>query len=345
MTAADRVLEIFDTESSIVGGDARARRSHAGHCGSSTSTSTSPTPTSSCCATSTSRCRRARRSRSSARPAPARRRSPVWCRGCTTSPAAGSPSTASTSASSPSPRLRDDRRDRLRGADAVLDERARERHARPARRQRRRHRRRDRDRPGRRSSTTCRGASTPGSASRACRCPVASASGWRWPAPSSPSRGSWSSTTPCRRSTSTPRRWSRRRLRRVLAQATGIVVAHRASTVMLADRVALLQGGTITHVGMHHELLATVPAYRDLLGGDADEDDVGVASRGGVAMTTTSTTPPTTPPTEPARSDWRGVAAETPTTSPSTVSAAAAGTARAGCWASCCGRTSGPSAG
>ena len=38
-------------------------------------------------------------------------------------------------------------------------------------------------------------------------------------------------------------------LRRVLADATGIVVAHRASTVLLADKVALLQDGTITHVG------------------------------------------------------------------------------------------------
>ncbi len=65
-------------------------------------------------------------------------------------------------------------------------------------------------------------------------------------------------------------------LRRVLAEATGIVVAHRASTVMLADRVALLQGGTITHVGSHHELLASVPAYGDLLGGGAARSgDVG----------------------------------------------------------------------
>ncbi|GAA5013261.1 ABC transporter ATP-binding protein [Actinopolymorpha pittospori] len=61
-------------------------------------------------------------------------------------------------------------------------------------------------------------------------------------------------------------------LRHVLAAATGIVVAHRASTVLLADKVALLQGGTITHVGTHHELLAQVPAYRELLGQDADLD-------------------------------------------------------------------------
>jgi ATP-binding cassette subfamily B protein len=62
-------------------------------------------------------------------------------------------------------------------------------------------------------------------------------------------------------------------LRRVLSTATGIVVAHRASTVMLADKVALLQGGTITHVGRHTDLLATVPAYRELLGGDELGDD------------------------------------------------------------------------
>lgn len=62
-------------------------------------------------------------------------------------------------------------------------------------------------------------------------------------------------------------------LRRVLADTTGLVVAHRASTVLLADRVALLQGGTITHVGDHRELLATVPAYRELLAADADEHE------------------------------------------------------------------------
>ncbi|UYM07142.1 ABC transporter ATP-binding protein [Solicola gregarius] len=66
-----------------------------------------------------------------------------------------------------------------------------------------------------------------------------------------------------------------RALRNVLADATGIVVAHRASTVLLADKAALLQGGTITHVGQHSELLANVPAYRALLAADA-EAEVGV---------------------------------------------------------------------
>ncbi|MGZ4456786.1 MAG: ATP-binding cassette domain-containing protein, partial [Nocardioides sp.] len=63
-------------------------------------------------------------------------------------------------------------------------------------------------------------------------------------------------------------------LERVLADTTGLVVAHRASTVMLADKVALLQDGTITHVGEHRELLETVPAYRELLSADSGSEVV-----------------------------------------------------------------------
>ncbi|BBZ64433.1 ABC transporter ATP-binding protein [Mycolicibacterium monacense] len=62
-------------------------------------------------------------------------------------------------------------------------------------------------------------------------------------------------------------------LRRVLHAVTGIVVAHRASTVLLADKVALLENGTVTHVGTHAELLADVPQYRYLLAADDELDD------------------------------------------------------------------------
>jgi ATP-binding cassette subfamily B protein len=67
-------------------------------------------------------------------------------------------------------------------------------------------------------------------------------------------------------------------LRRVLHHVTGIVVAHRASTVLLADKVALLHrvdssGATITHIGTHAELLASVPQYRYLLAADDELDD------------------------------------------------------------------------
>jgi len=59
-------------------------------------------------------------------------------------------------------------------------------------------------------------------------------------------------------------------LREVLGGTTALVVAHRPSTVLLADRVALLQDGRITAVGTHSELLAEVPAYRDLLAQESE---------------------------------------------------------------------------
>lgn len=62
-------------------------------------------------------------------------------------------------------------------------------------------------------------------------------------------------------------------LGRVLRGVTGVIVAHRASTVLLADKVALLQNGTITHIGTHAQLLARVPQYRYLLAADDQLDD------------------------------------------------------------------------
>jgi ATP-binding cassette, subfamily B, bacterial len=54
-------------------------------------------------------------------------------------------------------------------------------------------------------------------------------------------------------------------LRRVLGGVTALVVAHRPSTVQLADRVAMLRDGVIAAVGTHRELLAANPEYRELL--------------------------------------------------------------------------------
>ncbi|MFH8469571.1 ABC transporter ATP-binding protein [Streptomyces sp. NPDC017991] len=56
-------------------------------------------------------------------------------------------------------------------------------------------------------------------------------------------------------------------LRRVLAGTTALVVAHRPSTVLLADRVALLSGGRVTAVGTHHQLLRTSAEYAWLMSG------------------------------------------------------------------------------
>jgi ATP-binding cassette subfamily B protein len=61
-------------------------------------------------------------------------------------------------------------------------------------------------------------------------------------------------------------------LRRVLADTTSLIVAHRPSTVTLADRVALMENGRVTAVGTHAELMATNEHYRTVIS-SLDDDD------------------------------------------------------------------------
>ncbi|MDM4761406.1 ABC transporter ATP-binding protein [Galbitalea sp. SE-J8] len=69
-------------------------------------------------------------------------------------------------------------------------------------------------------------------------------------------------------------------LRRVLTTTTALIVAHRPSTVALADRVAVLRDGRIVAVGPHSELIATNEHYRFVISsleaerGDAREEVV-----------------------------------------------------------------------
>ncbi|MHA7276911.1 ABC transporter ATP-binding protein [Arthrobacter sp. Hz1] len=60
-------------------------------------------------------------------------------------------------------------------------------------------------------------------------------------------------------------------LRQVLDHTTTLIVAHRPSTVALADRVALLEDGRITDVGTHTELLARNTHYRYVIASLNDE--------------------------------------------------------------------------
>ncbi|MFS8104313.1 ABC transporter ATP-binding protein/permease [Lentzea alba] len=68
-------------------------------------------------------------------------------------------------------------------------------------------------------------------------------------------------------------------LRRVLHGVTALVVAHRPSTVQLADRVAMLVDGKIAAIGLHRKLLETNEEYRRLLSSmDAEVLEEEVAS-------------------------------------------------------------------
>ena len=60
-------------------------------------------------------------------------------------------------------------------------------------------------------------------------------------------------------------------LQTVLQHTTTFIVAHRSSTVALADRVALLDHGRITAVGTHQHLLRTSARYRYLMA-SSEED-------------------------------------------------------------------------
>ncbi|KRC99702.1 ABC transporter ATP-binding protein [Streptomyces sp. Root264] len=62
-------------------------------------------------------------------------------------------------------------------------------------------------------------------------------------------------------------------LRQVLADTTALIVAHRPSTVLLADRVALLSDGRIAAVGTHQELLRDNPEYAHLMSGTGRQED------------------------------------------------------------------------
>ncbi|WP_188269704.1 MULTISPECIES: ABC transporter ATP-binding protein [unclassified Streptomyces] len=70
-------------------------------------------------------------------------------------------------------------------------------------------------------------------------------------------------------------------LREVLRETTALVVAHRPSTVMLADRVALLSGGRITAVGTHQELLRSSTEYAWLMSGESKTGGIGAGAGAG----------------------------------------------------------------
>jgi ATP-binding cassette subfamily B protein len=60
-------------------------------------------------------------------------------------------------------------------------------------------------------------------------------------------------------------------LRRLLAGRTTLLIAHRRSTLALADRIVVVEAGRVADAGSHDELWARCRRYRDLLSGPGDD--------------------------------------------------------------------------
>lgn len=68
-------------------------------------------------------------------------------------------------------------------------------------------------------------------------------------------------------------------LRSVLAGRTTLLVAHRVSTLHLADRVVVLDKGRVVESGTHEELFARSPFYRGLLSGIEETTAAAIGDR------------------------------------------------------------------
>lgn len=73
-------------------------------------------------------------------------------------------------------------------------------------------------------------------------------------------------------------------LAEVMRNRTSIVIAHRAATIAMADRVVLLDAGRVVAAGRHEDLIATNERYREILAraeaGSAPTDDVAAETVG-----------------------------------------------------------------
>ena len=63
-------------------------------------------------------------------------------------------------------------------------------------------------------------------------------------------------------------------LKRETADVTSIIVAQRVGTIMDADKIVVLDNGSVAGIGRHHELLDACPVYREIVESQLSEEDM-----------------------------------------------------------------------
>ncbi|MCG7841321.1 MAG: ABC transporter ATP-binding protein/permease, partial [Methanomassiliicoccales archaeon] len=66
----------------------------------------------------------------------------------------------------------------------------------------------------------------------------------------------------------------RNALKKETAEVTSIIVAQRVGTIMDADKIVVLDNGTVAGIGNHRELLDTCPVYKEIVHSQLSEGDL-----------------------------------------------------------------------
>jgi subfamily B ATP-binding cassette protein MsbA/ATP-binding cassette subfamily B protein AbcA/BmrA len=69
-------------------------------------------------------------------------------------------------------------------------------------------------------------------------------------------------------------------LEKISRNCTVLVAAHRLSTIQRADRIIVLNNGSVEDVGTHRELIGRCGTYRNLYEGKCDDEDAAAGCRG-----------------------------------------------------------------
>ena len=72
-------------------------------------------------------------------------------------------------------------------------------------------------------------------------------------------------------------------LKERMAQATVVLISHRVTTLMQADRILVLDGGRVADVGTHAELVARPGIYKEIYDIQMSSDDRRLIEKGGEA--------------------------------------------------------------